>query len=406
MKHLVVADHDKLRHVALSREIRQAGGSVLEIDEDRALFLLRDGMAALVVLSAADRSRAVRVLSDLAGARQATPVLVATLQANTSDVTSELLARVVMGGAAPAAASNPASEASGAAALGVVGESTNMRDLRAALRQLSTRPHVHVLIAGEAGTGKLTLARALHAATAPAGVFVVGRAARLRDIVSQGPASELATRGGTLYVPVDNDLRPVEQERLAGWLSERELEGEHPVRVVVGVRVVGRVAEREVRGALLHPELSSRLPTFLEVSPLRRRAGDIPSLVRHLLRPSRQRGSAPVLTDAALRRLQQLPWPGNVRELANVLEQAALAGRGVIDTGELPSVEGAAPVDYVLPSEGVDLAELERSVLTQALVRARGNQTRAATLLGLTRDQVRYRMGKFGLAAASAAEAE
>jgi len=93
-----------------------------------------------------------------------------------------------------------------------------------------------------------------------------------------------------------------------------------------------------------------------------------------------------------------------VRELKNVVEQAALAGAEVIEAVHLPAFPADEPgIAFELPKNGVDFGALERVVLEQALARSRGNQTRAASLLGLTRDQIRYRMSKFGMARAPAA---
>ena len=92
-------------------------------------------------------------------------------------------------------------------------------------------------------------------------------------------------------------------------------------------------------------------------------------------------------------------WPGNVRELANVFEAAALLSDAeYLDVAQLSSVPPSeAESKYTLPSKGIDFRELEREVLVQALRKTGGNQTRAALLLGLTRDQIRYRMAKFGM---------
>ena len=85
--------------------------------------------------------------------------------------------------------------------------------------------------------------------------------------------------------------------------------------------------------------------------------------------------------------------------LANVLERAALLNEvSVIDAGHLAlSPAKASNVEYRLPPQGIDFRELEREVVMQALRMSRGNQTRAALLLGMTRDQIRYRMAKFGM---------
>src|SRR5262249_10571233 len=103
----------------------------------------------------------------------------------------------------------------------------------------------------------------------------------------------------------------------------------------------------------------------------------------------------------ALQHLQQRPWPGNVRELRNAVERAMLLAEG--DTLTLDDFAGM-PVAAVyiserveLPAGGIDLEQLERSLVVQALERTAWNQTRAATLLGLNRDQIRYRIEKFHL---------
>ena len=100
--------------------------------------------------------------------------------------------------------------------------------------------------------------------------------------------------------------------------------------------------------------------------------------------------------------LKSYGWPGNVRELRNVVERAMLLAESdrldVHDFGALKTGLGTSD-PFELPANGVDLEELERSLVVQALRRSGGNQTKAAALLGLNRDQIRYRIEKFGLTA-------
>jgi DNA-binding NtrC family response regulator len=99
--------------------------------------------------------------------------------------------------------------------------------------------------------------------------------------------------------------------------------------------------------------------------------------------------------------LRAYGWPGNIREVRNAVERAMLLAEGsVLEAHDFPMLAGSAKVfaDIALPAEGVNLDQLERSLVIQALERCGGNQTRAATLLGLNRDQIRYRIEKFGLA--------
>jgi DNA-binding NtrC family response regulator len=105
------------------------------------------------------------------------------------------------------------------------------------------------------------------------------------------------------------------------------------------------------------------------------------------------------LTPAALKVVEQYQWPGNVRELRNAIERAMLLiDHEWLEPEDLTSLtRSVAPTQFKLPAEGVNLEDIERQLLVQALDRARGNQTQAAQLLGINRDQVRYRMEKFGL---------
>jgi two-component system response regulator AtoC len=102
----------------------------------------------------------------------------------------------------------------------------------------------------------------------------------------------------------------------------------------------------------------------------------------------------------ALRRLQGYGWPGNIRELRNAVERAMLlTERDTLATEDFPVASGGVRLGegVELPAGGIDLEQLERSLVVQALERSGWNQTRAAALLGINRDQIRYRIEKFRL---------
>jgi DNA-binding NtrC family response regulator len=105
------------------------------------------------------------------------------------------------------------------------------------------------------------------------------------------------------------------------------------------------------------------------------------------------------LSPAAQELLDAYSWPGNVRELRNAIERAMLlADHETLEPGDFTNLTRAvSPTQFKLPAEGVNLDDVERQLVVQALERAGNNQTRAGELLGLNRDQVRYRMEKFGL---------
>jgi DNA-binding NtrC family response regulator len=107
------------------------------------------------------------------------------------------------------------------------------------------------------------------------------------------------------------------------------------------------------------------------------------------------------VADDSMGRLEAYHWPGNVRELRNAVERAMLlADSEVLTRIDFLMLDGGLSVSqgaFQLPAEGLDFAELERDLVRQALERVGGNQTRAAKLLGMTRDQMRYRVDKFDL---------
>jgi DNA-binding NtrC family response regulator len=99
-----------------------------------------------------------------------------------------------------------------------------------------------------------------------------------------------------------------------------------------------------------------------------------------------------------MRLLDRYQWPGNVRELRNAIERAMLLAAGdTLDASDFPIGNSAAANAVELPAQGLNLEAAERSLVLQALLRTGWNQTRAAKLLGLNRDQIHYRIEKFQL---------
>jgi DNA-binding NtrC family response regulator len=138
---------------------------------------------------------------------------------------------------------------------------------------------------------------------------------------------------------------------------------------------------------------------------LRERSGDVSVLIDYYIdRYNREfRKRVRGLTTDARRLLEQYRWPGNVRELRNAIERAMLLADGdLLPPDAFASLtRAAASSAFRLPPDGLVLEEVERQLLVQALERSGGNQTHAGRLLGINRDQVRYRMEKFGLGRAA-----
>jgi len=175
------------------------------------------------------------------------------------------------------------------------------------------------------------------------------------------------------------------------------------VRVIAATN---RNLEEEVGKAQFRSDLFYRLNVLPIVVPaLRSHVEDIPLLAEYFIDSFNTEFRKKVLgaTPAAYTVLQQYGWPGNVRELRNVIERAMLlSDHDRLDAKDFAALSRTVPAgdEFELPAKGVDLEKLERSLVIQALRRSGGNQTRAGALLGLNRDQIRYRIEKFSLTTA------
>jgi transcriptional regulator with PAS, ATPase and Fis domain len=203
-------------------------------------------------------------------------------------------------------------------------------------------------------------------------------------------------------------MTPGLQAKLLRFLEEKTFKrvgGLADIRVDVRVIAASnRNLEAEVEAGKFREDLFYRLQVMpVALPPLRERTGDVPLLVNYYIDQynhefrKRVRGA----TVEAIALLEQYRWPGNIRELRNAIERAMLLmDREWLEPGDFVTLaKGSATImHFHLPPNGVVLEEIERQLLVQALERAGGNQTHAGHLLGINRDQVRYRIDKFGLA--------
>jgi transcriptional regulator with PAS, ATPase and Fis domain len=200
---------------------------------------------------------------------------------------------------------------------------------------------------------------------------------------------------------------PALQAKLLRFLEEKAFKRVGGAADVhVDVRVIA-ASNRNLEAAVATGKFREDLYYRLNVLPvtlpsLREHASDIPQLVSYYVDSFSREFRKPVrgVTPEALERLQRHGWPGNIRELRNVVERAVLLAEvDRLGPEQFPML-ASKPVTsgFELPPGGVNLEELERDLVVQALARSAGNQTRAAGLLGLNRDQIRYRIEKFDLA--------
>ena len=289
---------------------------------------------------------------------------------------------------------------------------------------------VGVLILGETGSGKEMLAQALHAASPRANrPFVEVNCAALPDALADaelfghekgaftGAESERAGRiagadGGTLFLDEIGELSLPVQAKLLRFLESGECQvvgaGSHRKVDVRVIAATNRDLYGEVKAGRFREDLFYRLNVVpLTLPPLRERSGDVPLLLNHLISQLAARHGLPEpsFTHDALKRLEGYGWPGNVRELRNLCERMVVLHSGQsIDAAGLPPEFHATHVASVdalvaLPAEGVRLDEVEVELIRQALARTEGNRSRAARLLGITRDTLLYRLKKYALPA-------
>jgi two-component system, NtrC family, response regulator AtoC len=215
--------------------------------------------------------------------------------------------------------------------------------------------------------------------------------------------------GGTVFLDEIGEMTPGLQAKLLRFLEEKTFKrvgGLADIRVDVRViAATNRDLEEDVKAGKFREDLFYRLQVMpVSLPPLRERRGDVALLASYYIdRYNREfRKKVRGLTPEAAKLLDQYHWPGNIRELKNAIERAMLLNdRERLEPDDFTTLTRTiTAASFKLPPEGLNLEEVERQLLVQALERANGNQTQAAQLLGINRDQVRYRIEKFGLHAA------
>jgi DNA-binding NtrC family response regulator len=308
----------------------------------------------------------------------------------------------------------------------IVGDSAPIAQLKTLLRKIAVSPASTVLLTGESGTGKDLAAKVLHYASdrgskpfmnitcsalpealLESELFGHERGA-FTDARQQKRGLFEVADGGTVFLDEIGEMVPGLQAKLLRFLEEKTFKrvgGSADIHVDVRVvAATNRNLEDEVKHGKFREDLYYRLNVLpIALPPLRARADDIPRLVHYFVDAyndefrKRIRSVAP----ETMKRLQSYGWPGNIRELRNAIERAMLLSEGEeLTNADFPLATGVAPRlgDGVqLPAHGIDLEQLERSLVVQALERSGWNQTRAAALLGVNRDQIRYRIEKFKL---------
>jgi len=303
--------------------------------------------------------------------------------------------------------------------------------------QIVARTDVSVMLMGETGTGKDLMAQAIHQASPRAQQpFIAINCAALPETLVE---SELfghkrgaftgaiedrlghirSANGGTLFLDEVGELPLSAQAKLLRFLESGDIipVGEsHTIKV--DARIIAATHQdlsQLVRESRFREDLLYRLQVVpMEMPSLRERSGDIDMLLNRFLLhfAGEHQLPLPELSQEARSALRRYNWPGNVRQLRNLSERLVVLFHGrTVELGNLPaeitqsaqrtsSSSAASSLSgrsFSLPEEGIDLEWLESDIIRQALDRARGNKSRAARLLGITRDTLLYRLKKFDL---------
>jgi two-component system, NtrC family, response regulator AtoC len=308
----------------------------------------------------------------------------------------------------------------------IVARSPKMQEVLATVERVAPTNST-VLLGGESGVGKDLIARAIHEKSKRASgpflkinstaipenlleseLFGFEKGAFTGAVASKPGKFELADKG-TLFLDEIGDVPPAIQVKLLRVLQEREFERLGGTRTIkVDVRLIA-ATNRDLREALeqgtFREDLYYRLNVVpIDIAPLRERREDIPDLVNLFISRFAGDSGKPVegITPEAMQILVNHHWPGNVRELQNVIERAcALAKASVLTPADIHldvrSAKAANGATGFLP-DGMTLEQWEDEMVQEALRRASGNKSQAARLLGLSRNALRYRLSKIGIA--------
>ncbi len=279
-----------------------------------------------------------------------------------------------------------------------------------------------VLIDGETGVGKELLAHVLHAES--------GRKAKPLTIINcatlqlEGIEADLfgrcniegsiehrgrllAADGGTVFLDEVNALPLAIQAKVLRFLEagECQLQGSHKLHLA-DVRILVATSlnlQQEVTEGRFRADLFYRLQVVpISLPPLRERSGDITLLLRHFGREFSANNAVVRYSKNAQHCLLTYAWPGNIRELINFCQCMALLNPGkALQPEDLPAEMmpelAASQYAFTLPPTGIKLAQVELDLIEQALEMAAGNRSKAARLLGISRDTLLYRMQKYSL---------
>jgi len=314
---------------------------------------------------------------------------------------------------------------------GIVGNSPKLRDVIDRVK-LVAPSKATILIEGETGAGKELIAQAIHQASPRARApFVAVHCAALPPTLLESElfghergaftgATERrigrfeAADGGTLFLDEISEISPATQVKLLRFLETKAIERIGGMKLIqLDVRLVAATnknPEQMVKDGTLREDLFFRLNVVrITMPPLRERVEDVPLLLDHYMKLFSEENNVPplIIEPGAMRQLQAYAWPGNIRELRNFVENAVVLRRG----GKLTEFDlepkfrgGAAPAGSAAPvaaatpeamANPLSVEENEKRLLRESLIKARGNRTKAAEFMGISRRTLHRKLAQW-----------
>ena len=310
---------------------------------------------------------------------------------------------------------------------GIVGNSPLLKEVIERVKKVA-QSKATILIEGESGTGKELIAQAIHQASPRSmGPFIAVHCAALSEGLleselfghEKGSFTGATERrigrfesadGGTLFLDEIGDISPAIQVKLLRFLETKSVDRVGGSKTIsLDVRLVtatNRGLEQLVRQGKFREDLFFRLDVVRFVMPpLRQRREDIPALLAHFIKQfSEENGVPPIeIEPGAMRTLQAYSWPGNIRELRNFCENAIVMRKGskLTEFDLDPRFRGAAePAPSAGgadggPSPTLSVEQNEKRILREALIKSRGNRTKAAGLMGISRRTLHRKLAQW-----------
>lgn len=313
----------------------------------------------------------------------------------------------------------------------IIGQSEEMQKIFEIIKKIAKSDATTIMLQGESGTGKDLVAKVIHyqsrrndkpfmeinCTALPETLIESELFGHEKGAFTDAKAMkkglfELAD-GGTIYLDEIGDMKPSTQAKLLKIIESKMFKRIGGVKdITVDVRIIAATNKNlaeEVKSGNFREDLYYRLKVIpVLIPPLRDRPSDISALAKYFINEFNRefKKNLKGISKETEKYFKEYQWPGNVRELKNIIERAMIleSEEDFILPEHLPieftskevAFANVRSIDIKIPPGGLDIEEVEKELIRQALDITRGNQTKASRLLNITRDALRYRMQKFG----------